>query len=235
MWNNYFNTEKDSINKFNIYLFSKYPSEIKSVFKYYIIKNKNKNKNKYSTLINNYKILFKEAIEDDLLNKYFIILQDTDIPKYKFKIFYKFLIEKVKDNNTIELLKFNKDNYFIENKKFNLIKHTPYSILNRKSIINILKSPYLNYFDYNKVADEYYLSLIYEKQRFKNIAITYCDWDKYNKYREYIRKRRYKYKKLSIKYLNFLDEYYRLDIANEDLTFKVSKKNTFFERKIKKI
>ena len=240
MWNDYFNTEKDSINKFNIYLFSKYPAEIKSVFKYYIIKNKNK----YSTIINNYKILFEEAIEDDLLNKYFIILQDTDIPKYKFKIFYKFLIEKVKENNTIELLKFNKGN-FLENKKFNLIKHTPYSILNRKSIINILKSPYLKYFDYNKVADEYYLSLIYNKTNFKNTAVTYCDWNKYNTYQKYIRTKMYdyieifiknndiKYKKLSAKYHTFLDEYYRLDIVHEDLTSKVNKKNTFFERMIK--
>ena len=227
MWNDYFNTEKDSINKFNIYLFSKYPAEIKSVFKYYLINNK------YSTIINNYKILFKEAIDDDLLNKYFIILQDTDIPKYKFNIFYKFLIEKVKENNTIELLKFNKGNSFIENKKFNLIKHTPYSILNRKSIINILKSPYLKYFDYNKVADEYYLSLIYNKMGFKNRVVTYCDWYKYNKYREFIKNKDIKYKKLSAKYHTFLNEYYRLDIAHEDLTSKVNKKNTFFERKIK--
>ena len=155
------------------------------------------------------------------------------------------MIEKVKENNTIELLKFNKGNSFIENKKFNLIKHTPYSILNRKSIINILKSPYLKYFNYNKVADEYYLSLIYNKTHFKNIGVTYCDWNKYNTYQKYIRMKMYsyidvfiknrdiKYKKLSAEYLNFLDEYYRLDIVHEDLTSKVNKKNTFFEKKIK--
>jgi hypothetical protein len=40
IWNNYFNIEKNSINKFNIYLFSKYPDKIKSVFKYYLINNK---------------------------------------------------------------------------------------------------------------------------------------------------------------------------------------------------
>ena len=49
----------------------------------------------------------------------------------------------------------------------------------------------------------------------------------------FIKNRDIKYKKLSAEYLNFLDEYYRLDIVHEDLISKVSKKNTFFERLIK--
>lgn len=105
IWNHYFNNNDNKlINKFTIYSFSKDPSEIESFLKYYSI-------NKYTGKSNNQ--LYRHAIKDDILNKYFIILHDNDIPKKSFNIFYKYLINKFKTDNKIKLLESDIQKFFI--------------------------------------------------------------------------------------------------------------------------
>ena len=105
IWNQYFNNNDNKlINKFTIYSFSKDPTEIKSFLKYYSI-------NKYTGKSNN--LLHRHAIKDDILNKYFIILHDNDIPKMSFNIFYKYLINKFKTDNKIKLLESDIQKFFI--------------------------------------------------------------------------------------------------------------------------
>jgi type IX secretion system PorP/SprF family membrane protein len=107
------------------------------------------------------------------------------------------------------------------------------------SVPNMLKSKYLDEFKKHLYADEMFLSIVYNKNTFKNEVITYANW-KYseNKYKEY-KKLYYEYKE---KNANKAEYYKKLseDVGKHPKIYnkiepEVLKSKAFFARKFTKI
>ena len=251
IWDRYFNN-KDTINKFNIYMHPKNKTVVTSFFKQYIIDDLRPTS--WGFIIDAYEALFKTAYEDDILNKYFVIVSESDIPITKFNKFYNYLSNDINGKNIIELWSitdYDKEIGLKDLKKFRkqIIKHSAFFVLNRETIFNILKSPYLKLFKKVPLAEEFFLSVVYDTKHFINQIVTYADWDWSKKKKGEYAKKIKKYLKLyeekrNIRYKEIADEYYKLieetrkhprlyhNLAN-DIINKSLKRDAFFARKFK--
>lgn len=175
----------EDINRRNIYVHPKHPENVKSFLKNYIIDDLRETT--WGFIINAYEALFTTAIKDDELNKYFIIISESDIPVKSFNTLYNF----VKSNyiELWEITKFDENNRLNNLKVFpikNIIKHSAFYILDRSTVHNLLISPYLQNFKEFQLAEEFFLSIVYKPKIFENVMITFADWEwTAKKYQEY--------------------------------------------------
>ena len=253
LWERYFNN-KNAINKFNIYMHPKNVTAITSFFKDYIIDDLRPTS--WGFIIDAYEALFKTAYEDDILNKYFVIVSESDIPITNFNKFYNFINNDINGKNLIEL--WNVTYYDKEARLKNLvnfpkkvIKHSAFFVLNRETIHKILQSKYLKLFKKVSLGEEFFLSIIYDSKKFINYIVTYSDWDWTKKKKGEYSKKIDKYLKLYEdtkinNYKNTANEYYKLiqetqkhprlyyDLSNNVIN-KSLKKRAFFARKFKEL
>jgi hypothetical protein len=249
IWSKYFPDDK---SKYNIYMHPKNPDEVKSFFKSHIINDLRPTS--WGFIIDAYEALFKTAFNDDINNKYFVIVSESCLPITSFNQFYNFVIKN--KYNLIEkwiIRKYDKEARLIDLKdfpKYKIIKHSAFFVLDRKTINELLHSPSLQLFKKMSLGEEFFLSIVYNVSKFKNHIVTYADWDWTTKKKEEYKKQIHKYLKLYEesklkKYKNIADKYYKIlqDISahpkqyrklTHNLINKGFKKGAFFVRKVKK-
>jgi len=249
IWSKYFPDDK---SKYNIYIHPKNPDEVKSFLKPHIINDLRPTS--WGFIIDAYEALFKTAYDDDINNKYFVIVSESCLPITSFNQFYDFVIKN--KYNLIEkwiIRKYDKEARLIDLKdfpKYKIIKHSAFFVLDRRTINELLHSSSLELFKKITAGEEFFLSIVYNVSKFKNHIITYANWDWTTKKREEYKKQIHKYLKLYEeskleKYKNIADKYYKMiqDTSahpkqyskfTHNLINKGLKKGAFFVRKVNK-
>lgn len=182
VWDYYF---KDHQDKINIYIHPKYPENITWHSENII---KNLKPTAWGYIVDAYKQLFKTAIKNKE-NIKFITISESCLPIKPFNILYDFAMKNKKES-FIKLNIMKKYDYefrlppnikqIIGEK--NLIKHYARMCLSRFHIKELLRNESkLDLFIKMHVGDEFFLSSITPLTHFKNIAITFDDWDYINK------------------------------------------------------
>ena len=250
IWNYYFKGNED---KYNLYIHPKYPEKT-TWNKEKIITNLKETQ--WGFIVNAYKSLFNEALKDKT-NYKFVTISESCVPIKPFQIFYKEIM-KNKNESFIKLLPITKYDYNARLSKeiinqigsTNLIKHYARMCLSRHHIKQLLYNEQkLNLFSKIHVGDEFFLSSITPIHNFKNMAVTFDDWDYIEKQKKKIKnniKKLYEEQENSSKNntikIKELQEYFKDIAKNPKNIIKVSKedlsniKNTdsFFYRKFDK-
>lgn len=178
IWDYYFKNNEDKIN---IYIHPKYPEKV-TWHKECIIKDLKPTA--WGFIVDAYKSLFKEALQNKE-NIKFITISESCVPIKPFNILYNDLI-KNENESLIKLLPIHKYDFEARltdeiKKKIgikNLIKHYARMCLSRHHIKKILiNKDKLNLFIKMHVGDEFFLSSITPIHKFKDIAVTFDDWD----------------------------------------------------------
>jgi hypothetical protein len=189
IWNNYF---KGNENKINIYIHPKYPDLVTWNNKKII---KNLKETSWGFIVSAYIELFKEAIKNKD-NIKFITISESCVPIKPFNKLYNDLTKKYINESLIKLLPIHNYDWNerlsleIQQKlKNKLIKHYARMCLSRHHVKQLLHNNiYLNLFTKMHVGDEFFLSSIMPIRNFKNIAITFDDWDYIEKQKKDIKK-----------------------------------------------
>ena len=187
IWNFYF---KDHQDKINIYIHPKYPEKV-TWQKDKIINNLKETK--WGFIVDAYKSLFRQALLDKS-NVKFITISESCVPIKPFNKLYNDLTKNL-DESLIKLLPITNYDWNarltqeIKTKirKKNLIKHYARMCLSRHHIKKLLISDKLNLFTQMHVGDEFFLSSITPINNFKDIAVTFDDWDYVEKQKKEIK------------------------------------------------
>jgi len=251
IWDKYFSDNEDKIN---IYIHPKYP-ELHTWKPEHIIKNLQPTK--WGFIVDAYLELFKIAFKNKD-NYKFITISESCIPIKPFNLLYN---EIILTNTTLSFIKkmnVSKYDYDVRlsneiKKQFNnhLIKHYARMCLSRYHVEQLLlNESKVKIFAQMHVGDEFFLSSITPLQKYKNIAITFDDWDYVDKIKKQLKnKMKILYEeqeklnnRSNIEKIKLLKEKYDDVAKNPKTIIKVSKsdlknmKNTesFFYRKFDK-
>lgn len=178
IWDKYFEGNEDKIN---IYIHPKYP-ELHTWKPDCIIKNLQPTK--WGFIVDAYMELFEEAFKDNS-NYKFITISESCIPIKSFDLLYKEIILTNISLSFIKKMNVSKYDYDVRlsndiKKKFNknLIKHYARMCLSKFHVNKLLlNKSKVKIFAQMHVGDEFFLSSIAPLTNYKNIAITYDDWD----------------------------------------------------------
>ena len=178
LWKEYF---KGNEKKYNIYCHPKEKNDVKSDWlKKYII---NKNvETSWGRTLNAIIELLKEALKNKD-NEYFILLTESCVPVKSFTKFFNFLSKK-KNKSFIEELNISKYDKkgrlvnIVNIDKYNIIKHNASWVLSRHYVKKLLyKDDDIKNFLNVDSQDQFFLSLIYNKDNFVNYEIVNIDWN----------------------------------------------------------
>jgi len=174
IWDKYFSGNED---KYSIYIHPKFPNEAKWRTDKII---SNIKETAWGFITRAYLELFKEAIKDKD-NFKFITISESCIPIQSFDNLYKTLAS---DNRSwIKLMKITKYKHDVILKKNtgNFIHHYARMCLNRHHVKQLLiNRDKLEFFHNMQIGDEYFLSVLYPLSNYKDIEITYDDWEYVN-------------------------------------------------------
>ena len=171
IWDKYF---INADNRYSIYIHPKYPSETKWHTDKII---NNLQDTAWGFITKAYLELFKEAIKDPD-NFKFITISESCIPIQSFDNLYNILISDTR--SWIKLMKINKYKYEVVLNKTpgNFIHHYARMCLNRHHVKKLLiNEQKLDFFHNMQIGDEYFLSVLYPLSNYKDIEITYDDWE----------------------------------------------------------
>lgn len=184
LWQQYF-AQTDE-RQYNIYVHPKYPDRVTDfLLQPYVIKDLRPTE--WGFIIGAYRALVRAALKDDPLNKYFMIVSESDIPIRPFHEFYN-----AATTNMLELwpvTSYDKQarlGHVVDKvKPKEIIKHSAFWVLKRNTIKKLFSDPRLKLFENAPSGEEFFLSLVYN-QNFVNRVVTYADWeDSRKKYRKY--------------------------------------------------
>jgi Core-2/I-Branching enzyme len=211
---------KGNEDKYTIYIHPKYPVQHTWRPKNII---KSLKETGWGFITRAYIELLKEAYEDK--NNYkFITISESCVPIKPFNILYD---DMMKDNlsyiKRMEITKYDcierikkhineiKNTNIIIPDKYTFIKHYARFCLSRYHVNKLLianKQDKMEFFNTMHVGDEFFLTLLYPLDKYKDIAITFDDW-------EYV-------KKLIYKINHKLKKYYKIqETSNKNLNEKI--------------
>ncbi len=242
LWREYFKGKED---KFNIYCHPKEITNIKSnwLSKYVI---KNIVKTDWGVILNAILELLKVAIQNKE-NDHFVLLSESCVPIKSFDNFYNFLL-KANNKSFVKNMKIteydkncrlinvvNKDNY-------NLIKHYANWCLSRHHVKKILiKENELGNFLKVSVQEEFFLSILDNKEDLVDYEIDNVDWGYTKNFVDMIKNFKSKknivneYKVVIEKIFNEVRKhprtYYKVD---DSIINELKKSESFFARKFDK-
>jgi len=222
VWDYYFKGNEDKIN---IYIHPKYPE--KTIWHQDRIIN-NLQETAWGYIVGAYKELFLSALQDKD-NYKFVTISESCIPIKPFDEFYKDVTND--PHSWIKLLPVRKYDWYARISsqiissigKQNIIKHYARMCLSRHHIKKILfNKEKLNLFIKMHVGDEFFLSSITPLHNFKDIAVTFDDWDYIDKE---IKKIREQIKKSSGEKKKLLQEKFNDTAKNPKTIVTVSKED----------
>ncbi len=179
---------KNFLENGNIYVHPKYPKEVHSYLKNYIIENLVETKWGDFSIVNAELNLLEESYKNKE-NEWFILMSDTCFPLKSFVQLKNILFNKnnnKKNNNYINKSFFLLNGYFNKN-NINFYKSSQFWILNRDDVKTILdkKNKYINIFNKTKITDAasdelFFLTLLMNEHNldyiFNNHMINYSKW-----------------------------------------------------------
>jgi len=171
IWDKYLANNED---KYSIYIHPKFPNEAKWRTDRII---SNLKETAWGFITRAYLELFKEAIKDPD-NFKFITISESCVPIQSFDNLYKALLAD--DRSWIKLMKITKYKYEVILKRTNghFIHHYARMCLNRHHVKKLLiNRDKLEFFHQMQIGDEYFLSVLYPLSNYKDIEITYDDWE----------------------------------------------------------
>ena len=257
IWNKYFKNNKD---KYNIYIHPKYPDKLTCKKKCMI---KNLKNTAWGFITEEYIELLKAAYLDKD-NYKFITISESCIPIQSFDKFYNEVIKdprswiktmriskydqesrlKVQWDNSLKCYK-KLDNTntktninTTKNPCLNFIKHYARFCLNRDHV-KILLTKNLKFYHEMQVADEFFLSSLYPLKDYKDVEVTFDDWEWTEEQKNIIKDKikktsdEDKIKKLKLEFDNIAKSPKTIIDVEEDLE-KIKKTKTFFYRKFGK-
>jgi hypothetical protein len=229
LWREYFKGNED---KYNIYCHPKDKNNVKSEWlKNYII---DKNvETSWGRTINSILELLGEALKEKK-NEFFILLSESCVPIKSFKKFFNFLLNKnISFIKLQEITDYDKKARLINVKNkdnYNLIKHSGNWTLNRHHVKKLLlkKNDTKKFLNVDS-QDEFFLSIIYTKDKFKNYEIVNRDWDYTRNFREKLKEVYYNINEIHNN-KKILEEYNKLEEAKKIIFDEVSKHpRTYFK------
>jgi len=171
IWDKYLANNED---KYSIYIHPKYPNETKWRTDRII---KNLKETAWGFITRAYVELFKEAIQDPD-NFKFITISESCIPIQSFDRLYNAMISDPR--SWIKLMKITKYKFeVVLNKKTgNYIHHYARMSLNRHHVKQLLLNrDKLEFFYQMQISDEYFFSILYPLSNYKDVEITFDDWE----------------------------------------------------------
>ena len=164
-----------------------------------------------------------------------ILLSESCVPIKSFKNFFNFLLNKnISFIKLKEITEYDKKQRLINIKKnkdnYNLIKHSGNWALNRHHVKKLLlkKNDTKNFLNVDS-QDEFFLSIIYTKNNFKNYEIVNTDWNYTRDFREKLKEVYYNINEIHDN-KKILEEYNKLEEAKRIIFDEVSKHpRTYFK------
>jgi hypothetical protein len=174
IWDKYLAGNED---RYTIYIHPKFPNEAKWHTDRIIT---NIKETAWGFITRAYMELFKEAIKDKD-NFKFITISESCIPIQSFDKLYQAVFAD--DKSWIKLMKITsyKFEVILKSTPGNFIHHYARMCLNRHHVKRLLVNrDRLEFFHKMHIGDEYFLSILYPLSNYKNIEITYDDWEYVN-------------------------------------------------------